>query len=328
MLLGSIDPVVLAGLLYAGSGTGLALLYLLRRTDTIHREARLSWNDLPWLVGSVIAGGIVGPVLLMVSLQHTPAATASLLLTFECVSTSAIAAVVFREAIGRRIWLAIGLITLASTILAINLQGSFGVSPGALGIIGACIMWGIDNNLTCYISSKDPVAISMIKGLGAGTFSLAIALLLGRSLPGPAMIAIAMGIGVFSYGLSIAMFVLASRGMGAARTSAWFGIAPFAGAILSLLLFRDFPGVQFLLAVPFMVAGTLLLFGEEHNHLHIHAPIEHEHYYTPDQHHPFKNSGACRHRHKAVRHAHPHRPDIHHRHGHEEAGERESDNTR
>jgi drug/metabolite transporter (DMT)-like permease len=318
VLLGEVDPIILAGLLYAGCGFGLALVSLLRKAAVVRSEARLTAGDLPWLAGAVIAGGVAAPVLLMVSLQVTPAATASLLLIFESVATTVLAAVVFREAIGRRIWAAVGLITLASAVLTVNVSGGFGISAGALGVIGACVFWGIDNNLTCNISSKDPVAIGMIKGLGAGTFSLAAGLALGRPLPGMPVIAAALGLGAISYGLSIALFILASRGMGAARTSAWFGTAPFAGVIASLLIFRDFPGLQFLVSLPLMIGGALLLFGEQHEHIHVHAPIEHDHYYTADEHHHFKNEGSCRHRHGEVRHAHPHQPDIHHRHGHDD----------
>lgn len=318
VLLGTVDPVMLAALLYLGSGIGLATVWLLRRAAPGKGEAGLTLHDLPWLAGSLLAGGIAAPILLMISLQHTPAATASLLLTFECVATSVIAATVFREAIGRRVWAAIGLITLASALLAINLSGVFGFSPGALGVIGACALWGIDNNLTYHISSKDPVAIGMIKGLGSGAFSLTLALSLGRIVTAPAAVVPAMGIGVISYGLSIVMFILAARGMGAVRTSAWFGIAPFAGAALSLLVFREVPGLQFVIAAPFMIAGALLLFGEKHEHLHVHAPFEHEHYYAPDEHHPLKTDRSCRHRHGGLRHSHPHRPDIHHRHEHDD----------
>ena len=318
VLLGDVDPVVLAGLLYAGCGLGLALLSLLRRASIVREEARLSAGDLPWLAGSAIAGGVAAPVLLMVSLQVTPAATASLLLNFECVATTAIAMLVFREAVGRRVLAAIALLTLASAVLAVDLSGGFGLSLGALGVIGACLFWGIDNNLTCNISSKDPVAIGMIKGLGAGAFSLAVGLALNRPLPGLVAIAAALGLGAVSYGLSIALFILASRGLGAARTSAWFGTAPFAGALLSLLIFRGFPGWQFLASLPLMAAGALLLFGERHDHMHVHAPFEHEHYYTTDAHHPFKKEGSYRHRHGELRHDHPHQPDIHHRHGHED----------
>jgi drug/metabolite transporter (DMT)-like permease len=243
------------------------------------------------------------------------------------VATSAIAVLVFREAIGRRVWAAVALITLATALLAVNLSGGFGVSAGALGVIGACIFWGIDNNLTCNISSKDPIAIGMIKGLGAGAFSLAVALLLGRHLPGLTVIAAALCLGAFSYGFSIAMFILAARGLGAARTSAWFGTAPFAGALLSLLVFREFPGVQFLVSLPIMIGGMLLLFGEQHDHMHVHMPVEHEHYYSADEHHPLKTESFYRHRHGEIRHVHPHRPDIHHRHRHdrEETGTEETE---
>ncbi len=326
VLLGEVDPIMLAGLLYAGCGLGLALVSLLRRSAVVRNEARLSAGDLPWLAGAILAGGVAAPVLLMGSLEVTPAATASLLLIFEAVATTVLAALVFREAIGRRIWAAVGLITLASAVLTVNVSGGFGISAGALGVIGACVFWGIDNNLTCNISSKDPVAIGMIKGLGAGTFSLAAALALGRPLPGLAVIAAALGLGAISYGLSIAMFILAARGMGAARTSAWFGTAPFAGVLVSLLVFHDFPGLQFLVSLPLMIGGALLLFGEQHSHMHVHGPVEHDHYYTADEHHPFTAEKTYRHRHDELRHYHPHRPDIHHRHEHgrDENGEDES----
>lgn len=322
VLLDSIDPVALAGLLYAGCGAGLAAFALMRRAFTTHREAGLAGQDLPWLAGSVIAGGIVAPVLLMLGLRGVTAATASLLLNFECVATTVIAAGIFRESIGRRVWLAIGLLTLASVLLSVDPSGSFALSPGALAVIGACLFWGIDNNLTCYLSSRDPATIGMVKGLAAGLFSLGLAVALGRPLPGLAVTLAAIGLGAVSYGLSIVLFILAARGMGAARTSAWFGSAPFAGAALSLAIFRSLPGVPFLASLPIMVAGALLLFGERHDHVHVHTSMEHDHYYAADEHHPFKETGTARHAHGEVRHAHPHRPDIHHRHGHD-AGERE-----
>lgn len=317
VLLGDIDPVVLAGLLYAGSGIGLALFGLLGRAFSLPAEARLSKPDLPWLAGSVIAGGIIGPVLLMISLKNTPAATASLLLNFEIVATTVIAAAIFREAIGKRVWLAIALITAASALLSVNISGGFGISAGSLGVLGACFFWGIDNNLTGRISSKDPVSIGIVKGLVAGAFSLSLSLMIGRPLPGIVPAVAAMCLGTVSYGLSIALFILATRGMGAARASAWFGTAPFAGTALSLVIFRSLPGVQFLLSLPFMITGALLLFGEKHTHMHSHTALVHEHYYTPDEHHPFKNKITYRHTHHGVRHSHPHRPDIHHRHDHE-----------
>lgn len=316
-LLGTVDPIILAALLYLGCGAGL----LLAKVATVRsgkREAGLSRADLPWLAGSVLAGGVVAPVLLMIGLQSTPAATASLLLNFECVATTAIAAIVFKEAVDRRVWVAICLITAAAAILTLDLSGAFGVSAGALAIVAACAFWGIDNNLTCNISAKDPVTIGLVKGLVAGAFSFILAIMLGRPLPaGYSPVLIVLVVGALSYGLSIVLYILAARGMGAARTSAWFGIAPFAGTALSLVLFTDAPLLQLLASLPLMIAGAFLLFGEHHDHVHVHTAIEHEHYYEPDAHHPFKKAGAGLHRHEAVRHTHPHRPDIHHRHGHE-----------
>lgn len=318
-LLGSIDPIVLAALLYLGCGAGLLLARIVDRVRTVKREAGLSKADLPWLAASVIAGGVIAPILLMTGLQYTPAATASLLLNFECVATTTIAVLAFREAVGRRVWIAIGLITMAAAILTLDISGAFGVSAGALAVVGACVFWGIDNNVTCRISAKDPVTIGLIKGLAAGTFSLALAMMIGRPLPiGLAPVGIVLFIGALSYGLSIVLYILAARGMGAARTSAWFGIAPFAGAALSLAMFTDAPGLQFLASLPLMIAGALLLFGEHHDHVHVHTAVYHEHHYEPDTHHPFKTSGAARHYHEETRHTHAHRPDIHHRHGHEE----------
>ncbi len=318
-LLGSVDPIVLAALLYLGCGAGLLLTKIVGRLRTVKREAGLSKADLPWLAVSAIAGGVIAPILLMLGLQSTPAATASLLLNFECVATTTIAVLAFREAVGRRVWVAIGLITMAAAVLTLDLSGAFGISAGALAVVGACIFWGIDNNVTCRISAKDPVTIGLFKGLAAGTFSLVLATTLSRPMPaGITPVIIVLIVGALSYGLSIVMFILASRGMGAARTSAWFGIAPFAGTALSLALFTDAPGLQLLLSLPLMIAGAALLFGEHHDHIHVHTAVYHEHYYEPDVHHPFKTAGTGRHYHEETRHTHAHRPDIHHRHGHEE----------
>jgi len=319
VLLGSIDPLVMAGLLYIGCGSGLLLAKLTIGARHNTHEAKLSRKDIPWLAGSALAGGIIAPILLLVGLQITPAATASLLLNFECVATTIIAAFVFKEAVGRRVWIAISLITLAAAVLTLDMSGAFGISAGAILVIGACLFWGIDNNLTCNISAKDPVTIGLVKGLAAGTFSLILALTLGRPMPsGILPVVIVLILGALSYGLSIVLYIRAVRGMGAARTSAWFGLAPFAGTILSLALFTDAPILQLLASLPFMIAGALLLFGERHDHLHVHTAIQHEHYYEPDTQHPYKTGGGSLHQHEEIRHSHPHKPDIHHRHGHEE----------
>jgi drug/metabolite transporter (DMT)-like permease len=325
LLLGDIAPVLLAALLYLGCGFGLLLLRGLQQVTSDHaaKEAGLTRRDVPWLLGAILAGGVAAPVALMIGLKITPAATASLLLNFEAAATTVIAAVAFKEALGRRIWLAVALITAASIILTWDTSGAWGFSPGAAGVILACVLWGIDNNLTRNISAKDPLSIVMIKGMVAGTVSLVIALSIGTGFPSPEVVGAALALGFFSYGTSIVLFILAMRSLGAARTSAFFGSAPFVGVLISLLLFREWPGVTFALALPLMIAGAVLIVGERHVHLHRHERFEHEHRHVHDDaHHAHTHDGEegeehthC-HTHEEVEHAHPHTPDIHHRHAH------------
>lgn len=324
LLLGEVEPVALAALLYLGSGLGV-LVYRQFIDPRSAAETGLQRSDLGWLAGAVVAGGIAAPILLLFSLRATPAATASLLLNFEGVATAVIAALVFREAIGRRALLAVGCVTLASILLSWNIGGEWGLSLGALGILGACLLWGIDNNLTRSISAKDPLAIVRVKGLGAGTFSLILALILGSPFPGLLTVLAALILGSLSYGLSIILFIRAMRGLGAARTSALFGTAPLAGVGLSFILFRDsLPGL-FWLALLLMLAAAYLLLSEKHSHRHSHDALEHDHRHRHDDgHHNHEHPGmadrslehAHPHRHEALTHEHPHVPDIHHRHGH------------
>jgi drug/metabolite transporter (DMT)-like permease len=241
----------------------------------------LTSADAPWLAGAILAGGVAAPIVLMLGLRDTPAATTSLLLNFECVATTLLAVLFFHEYVGARTWLAAGLITVASVILTLN-GTRFGLSLGALGIICACALWGLDNNLTRNISSKDPLAIGVVKGLVAGAFSTTLAGLLGAPLPGLFLVAATLLIGCLSYGLSIAFFIFAMRHIGAARASAWLGTAPFAGVAISFLIFRSLPGVGFLISLPLMALGALLLFGEEHahTHIHVHGTITHEHIHS------------------------------------------------
>ncbi|MDT3701219.1 MAG: EamA family transporter [Thermincola sp.] len=328
LLLGQIEPVVLAAFLYLGSGIGLLLFKGFRRM-WLHCgevEARISSTDIPWLIGSILAGGVLAPIVLMFSLRNTPASTASLLLNFEGVATTLIAYLVFKEAVGKRIWLAVASITTASIILSWNTGGGWGFSLGAAGVIGACILWGMDNNFTHNISTKDPLIIVTIKGLAAGSFSLILALLLHNSLPNYKVMLLAMSLGCLSYGASIILFIMAMRNLGAARTSALFGTAPFTGALLSFALFKDSPGIPFFIALPFMIIGAALLLSEEHTHNHCHAMINHEHRHShEDGHHKHQHPNdavsrnACHshfHIHDAVEHSHHHTPDIHHWHNH------------
>jgi drug/metabolite transporter (DMT)-like permease len=325
LLLGEIEPILLAGLLYLGSGIGLLGVKFFQRANQkgINNEARVQRSDFGWLAGAILAGGVAAPITLLYSLKNTPAATASLLLNFEGVATTLIAFFAFKEAVGRRAWWAVALVTSASIILSVNPKDEWGFSLGALGIISACILWGMDNNFTRNISAKDPFAIVTLKGLIAGSFSLILALALGSRLPSWQAILGALVLGGLSYGASIVLFIHAMRGLGAARTSALFGTAPIAGILLSILLFREFPGWLFLVAFPLMVVGAILLANEEHQHSHVHDMLIHEHSHTHDDGHhehehddEISNRHAHVHAHDQLAHSHHHLPDLHHRHVH------------
>ncbi|MDP2993567.1 MAG: EamA family transporter [Anaerolineales bacterium] len=324
-LLGETSPVLLAALLYLGSGFSLLCVKLMEKTVQYEqKEARLARSDWPWLFGAILAGGVIAPIMLMISLRHVPAATASLLLNFEGVTTTLIAAIVFKEAIGRRAWWAIGLITLASILLSTDFTNQWGFSLSALGILAACVMWGVDNNLTRNISAKDPLVIVTVKGLGAGLVSLIIAVALGNTFPSPGVTLLALLLGSLSYGLSIFLFVHAMRGLGAGRTSALFGTAPLAGILLSFLIFREIPGIFFFIALLVIASGAYILLIEDHDHVHVHENIVHEHRHTHnDGHHVHEHavesarqSHSHVHAHDILEHAHDHAPDIHHRHSH------------
>lgn len=327
ILLGEVEPVTLAGLLYLGSGLALLLLFLVRRlfVRQFHNEAGLEKSDFKWLVGAVLAGGVAAPIMQLFGLRGTPGSTASLLLNFETVATTLIAALVFREHISKRAWRAILLITLASILLSLNLTGGWGISLGALGVLGACILWGVDNNFTRNISGKDPQTIVMVKGLAAGAFSLTLAMLLGNSLPGVGIILKALLLGSLSYGLSIILFIRAMRGLGAARTSALFATAPLAGIFFSFIFLSETPSIMLLVAFPLMALGMVFLLTEEHRHAHLHPALIHEHAHRHDDgHHDHDHEDAADrvkhhshlHEHQETSHDHEHMPDIDHRHEH------------
>jgi len=327
LLLGETDPIVLAGLLYIGSGISAGLFVLFRGIGKRGQaEARLQRKDVPWLLGAIIVGGIAAPIVLLFGLRDSPAATASLLLNFESVATTLIAIIFFREAVGKRVWWAVGLITLAAILLTWNRTGGWGFSLGALGIIAACVLWGMDNNFTRNISAKDPLMIVMIKGLAAGIFSLILALALGRPFPGISSILLAVLLGSISYGASIVLFVYAMRALGAARTSALYGMAPFIGMTLSLLLSLENLSYYFLISLPLMALGAWLLLSEQHAHLHLHPALVHDHRHVhSDGHHEHEHDvepsdptkpHSHLHEHVQLAHDHEHSPDIHHRHRH------------
>lgn len=323
LLLGDdIAPIYLAAFLYLGSGTGTFLFRLTQRMQSKNAEADIKSPDIKWLAGAIISGGILAPIILMISLQNTPASTASLLLNFEGVGTTVIALLFFKEAISRRAWIAIIVITLASIFLSTNFNEGFGISFGALGIILACVLWGVDNNFTRNISGKDPLAIVAWKGLVAGTFSFLLAFFLGNQLPSLKIILSTLVLGFISYGLSTILFIRSMRGLGAARTSALYGTAPLAGVLLSIVIFGEFPSFFFIIAAVLMIGGALLLINENHEHTHIHTALIHEHSHSHDDsahgHDESKGVHSHEHEHPTEEHGHDHMPDIHHRHGHEE----------
>lgn len=323
LLLGDgVSPWLLAGLLYLGSGVGLTLFDRLRGA---HGEARLGRGDLGWMALVILSGGVVAPVLLMLGLSTTPASSASLLLNLEGLATMAIAWVVFRENVDRRLLLGAAAILAGALILSWNpAQGFDGIGIGALAIAGACLCWGIDNNLTRKLSGSDPVQIAMVKGLAAGSVNLAIALGSDAAMPPPALALAAGLVGLAGYGISLVLFVLALRHLGTARTGAYFSSAPFIGALLSVLLLGDVLGEQLLLAGGLMGLGLYLHLVERHEHEHAHDALEHDHAHVHDDHHqhqhePEDPSGephSHHHRHTPLIHRHPHYPDLHHRHRH------------
>ncbi len=322
LLLGdNIAPIFLAAFLYLGSGTGTLLVRLTQRMQSTESEAGVKPPDIKWLAGAIISGGILAPIILMISLQNTSASTASLLLNFEGVGTTVIALLFFKEAISRRAWTAIIVITLASIFLSTNFASGFGLSLGALGIILACVLWGLDNNFTRNISGKDPLVIVAWKGLIAGTFSFFLAYFLGNQLPSLSSIVYILVLGFISYGLSTILFIRSMRGLGAARTSALYGTAPLAGVLLSIFIFGEFPSFFFIIAAILMIGGALLLINEQHEHWHMHRVLIHEHSHKHDEFHKHDKVDGIHsheHEHPAEEHEHDHMPDIHHRHGHEE----------
>lgn len=257
-LLDDVPPTMMAALLYLGAGLGMLLLGLVRRRAGLgESERRLTRSDLPYTVG-MIALDIAAPICLMAGLASTTSANASLLNNFEIVATSLIALLVFGEAISRRLWLAIGLITLSSLILSFEDASSLSFSSGSLLVLAACVCWGFENNCTRMMSQGDPLEIVVLKGFGSGLGSLAIAFAAGESIPAPPYVLGALLLGFLAYGLSIFFYVYAQRQLGAAKTSAYYAIAPFIGAGLSLVLFRAWPEPAFWVALAIMAAGAYL----------------------------------------------------------------------
>lgn len=323
LLTGEIAAVLLAGLLYLGSGLGLTVVRLIR--DHGWKPSGLSSAEWPWLMGAILFGGVLGPVALLFGLTYTTGSTASLLLNLEAVLTAVIAWVVFRENAGRRIVLGMAAIVAGGVVLSLP-----GGETGWTGWIGpllvavACLCWAIDNNLTRRVSASDALFIAAGKGLIAGTINSVLALSLGAMLPDAVLMLATLGIGLLGYGVSLVLFVLALRELGTARTGAYFSIAPFVGAAVALALLGESTSPAFWIAASLMAFGVWLHLTEHHEHEHAHEPLEHAHGHAHDEHHQhahdFEWDGRephdHLHRHATITHKHPHFPDIHHRHPH------------
>jgi len=330
-LIGAVSPLLLAGLLYLGSGIGLGLVLLVRNTwfraGPEHGDSRIPRAELPWLAGAIVAGGVAGPALLMSGLASTSAASASLLLNVEGVFTALIAWLVFKENTDRQIVLGMIVIVVGGLLLSWQ-PGSMRMSGGALLIVGACLCWAIDNNLTRNVSSNDALLIACLKGLVAGVCNTGLALAMagtdGAAAPSVPAIASAMLIGFAGYGISLVLFVVGLRVLGTARTGAYFSIAPLFGVLISLILWPEMPGLVFWLAGLLMGLGVWLHLRERHEHEHTHEPLAHSHSHRHDAHHqhthdfPWDGKEPHRHwhQHEVMVHKHPHYPDVHHRHSH------------
>ncbi len=323
MLLDKIPPTLMAALLYLGAGIGMLVVNLIRVWGKKeHLEAKVTKRELPPVIGMILLD-IAAPIFLMLGLTLTTAANASLLNNFEIVATSMIALFIFKESIGKRMWLAVVLITLASLILSVSDFSSFTFSLGSVFVIAACICWGFENNFTRMLSIKDPMQVVVIKGFGSGFGALIIAFMARELHAGIVYILLALLLGFVAYGLSIFFYIKAQRELGAARTSAYYAAAPFIGVLASWAVLHERITWSFMIAVVVMIMGTYFAISEKHRHTHLHEGETHEHKHNHnDGHHnhlheeKIAGEHSHKHTHEATKHKHPHTPDIHHRHSH------------
>jgi drug/metabolite transporter (DMT)-like permease len=320
LLLRDLSPLILSALLYLGAAIVLSAYRFLASES---REAQITRSDFPSMCGIIFFGGMVGPILMFLGLQRLSALAGSLLLNLEGPFTALIAVGLMREHLGRREMFAAATIMLGGALVSFQPGHIGGNWIGALEIAGACLSWGIDNNLTQRVSLRDPVSVARIKTLGAGSCVLAIALWQGGGkLPGGMTLVCAGVVGALCYGVSIVLAVKALRMLGAARESAYFATAPFVGALLSIVVFRDLPNVSELAGATLMIIGVVILVREKHGHPHVHEAISHEHLHVHDEHHQHQHDSLAtephshQHVHADLTHEHEHVSDVHHRHSH------------
>ena len=326
LLLRDIDPWMLAGLLYLGSGLGLIAVRAVVQVlgSGARSEATIRGRGWMWLALATLSGGIIGPVLPMVGLSHTAATSAALLLNLEGVLTALLAWFVFRENFDRRIALGMAAIVAGGLVLTWGWHLILSAVLGPVMIAGACLAWAVDNNLTRKVSQADPVQIALLKGCVAGVVNVAIAGGLGSALPSLRVLGAAVVVGFAGYGVSLVLFVVALRHIGTARTGAYFSLAPFFGGLVAVLVLGEPVTVQIAAAGSLMALGVWLHLTERHEHEHGHKEMAHEHRHVHDQHHQHSHDGSEPagephshwHVHAQLRHNHAHFPDIHHRHEH------------
>ncbi len=326
LLLPASSPLLIAALFYLGAGSGLVVfeLFSQRSKENVQREARLRASDTWLLLGIIIMGGILGPFLMLTGLERVSAVLGSLLLNLEAPFTIGLAVVLFKEHFGWREASGALLIITAAAVLGYHPEESRVDLVGLLALSGACLAWGIDNNLTQQLSLRDPVVVTRIKTLAAGSCMLGLAMLTGNSLPRPAILLGTLAIGVVSYGVSLVLDMYALRLLGAAREAAFFATAPFMGALAAIPIVGDRWGSNDFVAASFMVVGVFLLLWAHHSHQHTHEQMLHDHVHVHLDHHEHDHDEAVLplephahvHRHLSLTHDHPHVSELHHRHEH------------
>lgn len=315
LLLVAVQPTMMAAFLYLGAGIGLFLL------GTVSREQgeKLTKAEFPYTLGMIVLD-IAAPILLMLGLQYTNSANASLLNNFEIVATSLIAFFVFREALSKRLALAILLVTAASIVLTFEGTGSFRFNRGSLLVLGAACCWGLENNCTRMLSSKSSVQITTIKGIFSGLGSLIVALVTGEQIPGILWIFAVMVLGFVAYGLSINFYIKAQKELGAAKTSAYYSIAPFLGVLFGVLFLRETLDVRFFIGLAIMIVATVLMVKDtialQHTHAHSHSHT-HAHAHGDLIHtHPHEHVHSHTHIHGEDESAHGHTHEVIENHDH------------
>lgn len=320
-ILGSVEPVALAGLLYLGCGLGLGARSIVGGSRR-RRWASFERREIGWLSGAVLSGGILAPVALLWGLARISASAASLLLSLEGAFTAALASLLFREHLGGRVAVALVLLTCGAISVGWA-DWRPGEVAGILAVSGATLLWALDNNLTREVAHADAVTIATAKGLVAGAVNLSLAgLWYGLPLAWWAIV-LCLTVGALGYGASLVLYVWALRDLGSARTGAYFAAGPFIGAAAGVVLLSEPLTPKLALAGFLMAGGTVVLLREAHSHVHSHERLAHRHVHVSDLHHRHGHDGTEGpeshdhwHTHEEVEHAHPHNPDLHHRHPH------------